>query len=47
MLFRSMGSVFVLTYAGLLFAFKLLNEDERLIISSWVPVNWLPVAAKL
>jgi hypothetical protein len=42
-----MGSLFVLTYAGLLFGFKLLNEDERVIISSWVPVNWLPVAAKL
>ena len=47
LLLAVMGSLFVLAYAGLLFGFKLLNEDERLIISSWVPVNWLPVAAKL
>jgi O-antigen/teichoic acid export membrane protein len=47
LLLAVMGSLFVLTYAGLLFGFKLLSEDERQIISSWVPVNWLPVTAKL
>lgn len=34
-----MGSLFVLTYAGLLFGFDLLNKDERLVIASWVPVT--------
>ena len=32
-----MGSLFVLSYAGLLFGFGLLHEDERLVIASWLP----------
>jgi O-antigen/teichoic acid export membrane protein len=38
-LLAAMGSLFVLTYAGLLFGFDLLNQDERLVIASWLPVT--------
>jgi len=32
-----MGSLYVLSYAGLLFGFDLLNKDEQLVIASWLP----------
>jgi O-antigen/teichoic acid export membrane protein len=33
-----MGSVYALSYAGLLFAFDLLNHEERQTIAGWLPV---------
>jgi O-antigen/teichoic acid export membrane protein len=38
-LLAAMGSCFALTYAGLLFGFRLLNEGERLVIASWIPIT--------
>jgi hypothetical protein len=32
-----MGSLFMLSYAALVFGFQLLSEGERLVIASWLP----------
>jgi O-antigen/teichoic acid export membrane protein len=41
-LLAAMGSLYVLSYAGLLYGFDLLNEDERSVIASWLPAMSRP-----